>query len=389
MTVPLLLLPWIAFAVVAYVKVRGWPPLPPLPPPVEEPPLVSVIVPARDEERNIERCLSSIARSEYARFEIIVVDDRSGDRTAELAGGIAAGNAGAVRLVRGEPLPEGWFGKPWACHQGVGEAHGDILLFTDADTIHAPDLLARAVAALRGEEADALSLAGRQILGSFWERVVQPQVLLLVVLSISALGRRCTAERWREGFMNGQFIMVRRGAYEDVGGHGSVRNEVVEDVRFAQVLCRSGKRVFLFAADTAFHTRMYRSLGEVVGGWSKNLAIGSRQSFPGWLAPVALPAATLMQILLWIVPPLVLIVGLLRDLGETLPPAAGLATGFGILFWGLGSLRAGINPLNGLFYPAGASVTVFILLRSWIRGRRVKWKGREYDADPDFGDASA
>ena len=130
----------------------------------EEPPFVSIIIPARNEEANIGCCLSSLASIEYPAFEILVVDDRSQDRTAEIVEELAVGMIPPVRLLRGEPLPEGWFGKPWACWQGAGAARGDILLFTDADTVHAPNLLDQTVRGLRAEKGDVFTIIGQQII---------------------------------------------------------------------------------------------------------------------------------------------------------------------------------------------------------------------------------
>ncbi len=141
--------------------------------------LVSIVVPARNEEATIEACLRSLTSQDYPAFEILVVDDQSSDRTAEIVRGIPRGRAREVRLVPGAPLPQGWFGKPWACAQGAALARGSRILFTDADTVHAPGLLARAVAGLEEDRADVLTLLGRQVMETFWE--------VLPILSISSM----------------------------------------------------------------------------------------------------------------------------------------------------------------------------------------------------------
>ena len=182
--------------------------------------------------------------------------------------------------------------------------------------------------------------------------------------------------------------MFRRGTYEEVGGHERVRHEVAEDVSLAQILCRSGRKLSLHVAFDAFSTRMYQSLREVVGGWSKNLAIGARQSVPTWVSGVVLPFAIFMQIVLWVIPPLLLLAGFLIGMRDSLHLAAAIATGLSFLFWAVSNIRIKVAPLDALFYPFGASMTAFILLRSWRRGRRVEWKGREYDMEPDPGEAA-
>jgi len=172
--------------------------------------MVSVIVPARNEERNIATVLSSILASTYEPFELLVVDDRSTDATASV---VSAVHDARLRLVRGGNLPAGWFGKPWACFQGYTHARGDVLLFTDADTHHQPALLSHAVGSLLAERADLVTVAPRQRCISFWERIVMPQIWFLLALrySPSSVNR---ARNPRDVIANGQFILTTRAAYE-------------------------------------------------------------------------------------------------------------------------------------------------------------------------------
>lgn len=417
MLIPLLLLlPWVGFAVLIAMRLRGLPdPLPGDATLGGDAPLVSVVVPARDEAANIVPCVESLVRSRYPAFEVVVVDDRSEDGTAELVRGVGVGNARRVEVVEGEPLPEGWLGKPWACLQGARVAEGDVLLFTDADTVHAPDLLARVVADLERTGADAETVAGRQIVVSFWERVVMPQVFGLLLLRFAhRMKEPLEPGEWRDAIANGQYLMFRRATYEAVGGHEAVRGEVVEDLRMAQILVRGGHRLVVREAEDALATRMYRSLGGILEGWTKNIETGIRQTVPRGLRAVAGPVGALFLLLYWVVPPLVLVAGLVAVSQGTVGGAgveagaaevatgvaagvaaggpgaslllwAGLATGVGAVIWGGGAWWMGISPLWGLFYPLGAAMTAFIVLRSWARGSRVVWKGRTYSVDPDAG----
>jgi chlorobactene glucosyltransferase len=239
-------------------------------------PLVSVVIPARNEAHNIVRVLESVAASRYPDFELIVVDDQSTDGTGELARRVPAGRARRVQVVEGEALPEGWLGKPWSCAQGARIAAGDLLLFTDADTVHSPHLLARAVAGLEEDRADALTLMGRQIMETFWERLIQPSMFLMMVTRFRDAREPLPPRRWRDAIANGQYLMFRRNVYDALGGHEAVRGEVVEDLRLAQILIQSGARLSLRSAERAFATRMYRDLGELVRGWSKNLALADK-----------------------------------------------------------------------------------------------------------------
>ena len=294
--------PWIALVVYLLIKVRLPRPLPVTDATDRATPLVSVIVPARNEERSIRSCVESISASDYPDFEVIVVDDRSDDATLELARAIPRNHARRVVVVEGHPLPKGWMGKPWACAQGAKVAEGDLLLFTDADTVHAPALLGQAVAGMVEDEGDALTLLGRQIMETFWERLVQTHMMAAIIFRFPNPSKPRPPERWRNAIANGQFMLFDRGVYEEIGGHEAVKGEVVEDQRLAQILCRSGKRLTVRAAEGVFATRMYRSLGESIEGWSKNLSLAARQSVPPWAVPIVMPAGIVVSVLIWIVP---------------------------------------------------------------------------------------
>jgi len=361
---------------------------------VDDLPFVSVIVPARNEEHNIGRCVRSLARSDYPAFEIVVVDDRSEDRTAKVAAAVDATRARRVHVVEGRPLPDGWLGKPWACRQGADAARGDLLLFTDADTVHGPRLLERAVRGLREERADLLTLVGRQLMETFWERLVQPQVFLMMLFRFPDFERVARNDRWRDAIANGQYILMPRGSYDRVGGHAAVRDEVVEDLALAQHVKRAGMRLRIRTAEDDLATRMYRSLAELVAGWSKNMALGGQQSLPGWMRPWVPPVALLAGIALWLVPPGALFAALGHLL---LPPGGSPGSGSWVealasprLVWAgitvsasaaqfmYFTRRMGAPAWYGLLYPLGAAVVSFILLRSWAKGRNVRWKGRAY-----------
>lgn len=372
--------PWIVLGAFMAFAIRFPRPLPPPPPPDGSVrPRVSIVVPARNEEHNIGRCLATLTAQDYPDFEILVVDDRSEDRTAALVREHPGGNARRVVLVEGRPLPPGWFGKPWACQQGADVASGELLLFTDADTVHAPDLLARSVAALEEDRADALSLVGRQIMETFWERVVQPQIFTLIGMRYTRLDRPVDGGRWTEAVANGQYMLLTRPGLEGMGGHAAVKHEVVEDIRMAQELVRGGGRITVRGAEDALGTRMYRNLRELVDGWTKNLFTGARQAAPWGLGAVAMPAILVHLVVLWLLPPLVLLAALAGLAGEGVFLWAGVTTLISALLWAVGSRKMQVPPGYGLAYPLGAAATAFIVARSWIRGsRRIEWKGRRY-----------
>ncbi len=391
LTLTILCLPWMVVGLHLVFMVRLPSRLPAFPGPRPEGlPRVSIVVPARNEENNLPTLLASLTALDYPSYEILVVDDESEDRTRDLVLSTSPGRAESLCLIQGKPLPPAWLGKPWACHQGALEASGEILLFTDADTRHQEGLLTRTVYGLLAQEADALSLLGQQVMGSFWERLVQPQFFTLLAFRFPRTGTRRAPGQWKDAIANGQYLLFRREAYDDIGGHEAVREEVVEDMRLAQILVREGKHL-LIHRDAGLQTRMYQSLGGLVDGWSKNIATGALQAFPGLLQPIILPLSFLLGVLLWVVPPVTLAWGLLQGGGNPAlawSSAAGggslafpfglLTTGFGVAFWGFMTWLMGGSPLYGSLYPLASLLTAYIFVLSWIRGSRIRWKGRSY-----------
>lgn len=343
-------------------------------PPRTSGPLISIIIPARNEAANIEMCLRSILGTTYDPIEVIVVDDRSSDGTAGIVEELARGHEarGRLRLVRGAELPAGWFGKPWAIVQGCRVANGTILLFTDADTRHAPDLVPRCVAALERENVDLVSVLSRQEMVTFWERLVQPHVFLALASRVGGLERiNRTRVEW-DGIANGQFILTPRAPYETVGTHEAVKDRVAEDLALAQAYVRHGLNIFLVHAPEFMTTRMYRNLGEIVEGWSKNLALGVPLTLPPIpLLRRAAPYLMWLPALAWVAPP---VWWVLHGGGWALVTVAISLAIWGVVYWAEGA------PIRyALLYPFGAAMVAYIMLRSALRGgRRIEWRGRQY-----------
>jgi len=373
--------PWVLLPPLAMLRVarsRSLDDQPAEPPPA--PPPVSVIVPARNEARNIERCVRSLLNTHYPSIEVIVVDDHSTDGTGHLAR--AAGrDDGRLRVVDNPPLPNGWFGKQWACATGVAAAHGELLLFTDADTDHGPDLLPRAVNALEQGGADLVSVVGKQEMRSFWERLLQPQVFWMLLARYGGTESVSRARRAEDVIANGQYLLMRRDAYEAVGGHESVRDLVAEDLALAQRFHRAGRGVRLLRADAQLSTHMYASLAELIAGWGKNVYAGCIHAMPGGaigrrLFPVVLPLAPLLTI----VPVLLLAFAALGTLGPGWLLWATICVAANLVYWAVIYRGFHQSPLYALLYPLGAAMVLFIIVRAIVRGRRVGWKGREYVA---------
>jgi chlorobactene glucosyltransferase len=338
--------------------------------------LVSVIVPARNEAATIRTLLGSLLATRYHPVEIVVVDDRSTDDTAAV---VSTFSDPRLRLIRGDELPQGWYGKPWACYQGFRAAQGSLLLFTDADTHHHPELLGRAVGALSQEGAGLVTVSPLQRCVTFWERVVMPQIWFLLALRYHppAVNR---GRQERDVIANGQFILTTRQAYEAAGTHKVVSQEVAEDLALAQAYLRRGLKLHFAFAERLMETRMYQNLAQLIEGWSKNIYLGGRRSFPGQpLLQALVPLMLTVAMLFWLAPPILLLcstfIGGLRDVAG----AAIIASAASTLFWMLMCRQMQIPAIYGAGYPLGALMALYIVARSTWRGsRRVEWRGRVY-----------
>lgn len=371
-------LPWLLLPVLAAVFIRRRPRLDEWPPvAAEDAPLVSVVVPARNEAHNVGECVRCLLASAHPRLEVIVVDDASDDGTADVARAAGAGD-GRLRVVQGDPLPAGWFGKPWACEQGVRLARGALVAFCDADMRVGPELVGRSVAALRGRGAALLSAVPRQVLGGFWERVVMAQVGMLFLARYPDAERVNRSRHTRDKIALGGYILVRRDAYAATGGHAAVRHEVSEDMAIAQRFHATGHPPVLVHAEPHVSVRMYRSLAEIVEGWGKNLASSSTRT-AGGAAAALVPWLLVSGIFFfWLLPPLVLVRGALGMVGTPWVPAAAVAQAVSFGFWGASYRREGHSPLYALLVPLGALVMAAIIVRSLLRRGTVTWKGRRY-----------
>jgi chlorobactene glucosyltransferase len=341
-------------------------------------PSIIVIVPARDEEGNIARCLDSLLVQYYPpeRLRILVVDDHSTDSTLAIAGSIAERH-GQVQVLRSPPLPAHWIGKSHACWIGSRAAASDSewLCFLDADMRAEPGLLASAVACADRENLDLLSLAPRHELESFAERLVIPCGLYF--LSFCQDLKHLQAEDCADTTVTGQFMLVRRSAYERVGGHAAISAAICEDVALARLLKRGG-RVLLGDGKLLLTTRMYTGWRSLWPGLAKNLVEmlgGPRATLTAALIAVALAWAA------WLLPladaggcarqvpgSCVALVPALLGSGAALGLHIGGAFYFRIPLW-----YAFLFPLG---YTAGAAMAIDSIRRRWRR--RVVWKGRTY-----------
>ncbi len=238
--------------------------------PAHDGPLVSVVVPARDEERGVRAATASLAAQEYGALEVIVVDDESSDATAAEARAAATHR---VRVLEGKPVPTGWVGKSWACHQGYELAQGDWLLFTDADVRHAPDTVGRALALAQRRRAAGVSVLPLIETGGLVEQAIQPAAAVLI-RSFVAPGPLVRSPRSPVAIAAGGFILVSRAAYERVGGHKAMRHELVDDQMLAVRLKTAGTPLALAGSAGRVRVRMYVGARETLRGWRKNTSAG-------------------------------------------------------------------------------------------------------------------
>lgn len=323
-------------------------------------PGVSVLIPARNEAALIGNVVQALLAQEYPAFEVIVLDDHSDDSTADHARQ-AGSRDPRLCVQRGAPLPAGWLGKNWACHQLAQVARYELLLFTDADVDWQPGALRAAVIHLWANEADLLTVWPTQTTVTWGERLVVP-LMALAVLAYLPVWLAHHSPYPLAAAANGQVMLFRRAAYQLCGGHAGVRGEVLEDVRLAQRVKAAGLRLRMADGAGLIRARMYRCWQEVRNGYAKNILAGH------WNSPALLLFSTLFHLFVFVGPWLWLVAGALGYTGVGWPlwPLAlvGLGTGVRALTAGITRQRLG----DALWLP------VSVLLMCWIAGQALWWR---------------
>lgn len=352
----------------------------PAPPPARAP-LISVCVPARNEERNIRACIESILAQDYPSFEVLVLDDRSTDATPEILRQIADRD-GRLRVIPGADLPPGWAGKPHALYQASTAARGEWLCFVDADTFLAPAALSACYTKAIETQADLFTIMTFQVLGSFWERAVMP--IVMSALAVGFPARKVNDPKSKNAIANGQFMLIRRAVYDAIGGHERVREQIVEDKAIAEQVKWNGYRLIVAAGYAVARTRMYTSLPEMWEGWTKNIYLGLSDR-PSLMLLGSFGAFLLLMVAL--VLPLWPILGVSWYLqgGGWLAWAVICES---LLLWAIilyararVASAMGISPWYAFTLPLGAAVFAAMMFTStWrvLSGKGVTWKGRMY-----------
>ena len=342
-------------------------------------PLVSILVPARNEQnRVLEDCIRSILAQDYGRFEVIAVNDRSTDLTGSILATLAQSDE-RLRVIEGAEPPPGWLGKPYAMQQALNHARGEWILATDADMIFEPAVLRTALERTLAAKGDALTLIPRFETGSFWERVMIP-TWEWVFLMFSVFYRTNDPKTDRAAAIGG-FFLIRRTVLDRAGGYEALKDEVMEDVRLAERIKRTGARLLIDRAPALIRTRMYRTFREMWECSTKNW-------FSGVNFSISLALSSVVSMYLGAVaPPLIALASLIAfvsgmDLSSLFIPAA-LSWLFQVLVLAVVSKRSGVSPLYALTAPLGLGLIYAMLFDSSIRittGRGVTWKGRRiYD----------
>jgi chlorobactene glucosyltransferase len=326
-------------------------------------PVVSLLVPARNEEANLRALLPALLRLDYPRLEILVLDDGSEDGTAAVVQEHASTPGARLRLLPGRTPPPGWVGKSWACHQLAAAASGQVLVFCDADVVPLPAALNRTLAAMQSTGAGAATVIPRHEFDGWMESAVVPLVAQLPVLALLPLALVHRVRAPSLSMANGQWLAFTRAAYAACGGHAGVRDTVLEDVALGRRVKAAGHRLLPLVSHTLVGVRMYRGSAALFEGFGKNvyaLAGGRPAPFAAALAVFGLVA-----VYPWL--------GAVLGVPGALVPLALLAAvrGCGVLLF-----RHGIR--SALLHPAGSILLAAIALKSYVGTRRgtMEWKGR-------------
>ena len=330
-----------------------------------------MVVPARNEEAGLGACLQSLVSQTGVNFELIVVDDASTDRTRQIAQSFAG-----VRVVDAGCLVKGWTGKNHAMWRGAQQAQGEWLLFTDADTVHQPGSLARAVAEAEQHGAALLSYSPEQEVHGFWEKAVMPVIFAELAATYPLAQVNDPASPLAAA--NGQYLLISREAYDSVGGHANpkIASHLLEDVVMARLLKSSGRKIFFRFGGDAVRTRMYRSFTQLQEGWTKNLVL----LFP---SPVRLAGLRLTEFGLIVGSVAVAITVGLRGRWQAAAPAAMLA-GLVCAAFLKRSSRAHFSWDANALAPLGLPIFSYLLLRSSAAYKTgsIPWKRRTYPSRP-------
>jgi chlorobactene glucosyltransferase len=338
-------------------------------------PMVSIIVPARNEEKSIERCVRSLLAQDYPRLEVIMVDDGSQDATGEILSGLVKTDS-RLKVIQGKPLPAGWMGKAHALYQGQSQAEGNWLLFTDADTYHDPSLLSRVMGQALPSNASLATVVGKQEAPGFGVALINLAVFSYIFM---VSDRRGVADsRSRQSLVNGQYVLITREAYDALGTHEALREYSSTDVSLGYLAKLKGFLLLGINAGEALQTTMYSSMSEAFRGWSRSLVNGMWTALGPGRGSVTLILLTIGFLFFWLVPWLTWLDGLGKNnSSQQLVGFLQLLAVFCTLWMKSGRFLKGVLdlfliPFSDLIFMA---MVVSGLTGALCRGGTV-WKGR-------------
>jgi len=344
----------------------------------EPAPLISVLVPARNEEANIGVCLESLRQQDYPNFEILVLDDSSTDGTADVVAGIAAEDS-RVRLLKGQPLPSGWAGKTFACHQLAQEARGSWLLFTDADTVHSPSMLRRVLGVALVSHAVLISGFPYQRTTSIWQKMALPIMCYFMLLCWMPLWLLQRSRRNLPSVAIGQFLFFSADEYRSIGGHEAVRSRIMEDVWLGREVARHHYKQLTLDLSSLVSCQMYREFGTMWDGIARWLYVVASLSL------VSLVGLMAVVLFLFLAPFLWLVYGLLLAQPDF---AWGVLVTLQVAIVFLARYLAGrrfSQPKSSvILHPVGMLFIVLIVFYASyqrLTGGGVRWKGRVYGSE--------
>jgi chlorobactene glucosyltransferase len=341
------------------------------PAPALDTPLVSILVPARNEADQIAQTLISLQEQSYPDFELILLDDGSSDGTLEIAQQTTQGDP-RVQVISGQPLPPGWLGKNWACHQLSQQANGELLVFTDADVCWGNQALSAVVSLLQRTRADMLTVWPTQRTETWSERLIIPMMMFVVIGYLPEILVRYTP--WPIfAAANGQCLAFRQAAYDQIDGHRGVRDNIIEDMGLAWAIKRAGLHLVMALGDRLIKTRMYKNWQEVIDGFAKNILAGHGGQ------PFFLVLSAIFHWLLFLFPWVWLLGGLLAPDSQGWPWLPGIGVLLALVIRGLIAATTRQRIWDALLLPVSVILMTIIALRAllwFFRPGSPQWKGR-------------
>jgi chlorobactene glucosyltransferase len=369
----LLLLPSLALIIIALIAILNALTFPRLRKtvPQRNAPMVSAVVPMRNEANVIAQTVRSLLSQDYPNLEILLLDDQSTDDTVQIAKH-AAGNDPRLKILHGEPLPAGWLGKPWACHQLSQHANGGYLLFTDADVRWEPNGITALMREAKRSRADLLTAWATQITETWTERLVVPMMGFAIQAYLPIQAVHHIPFKYFAA-ANGQCLLFRRDAYQHIGGHTAIKNNILDDMGLAYAVKEKRLRLRAVEANGFIRTRMYQNWNQVRDGFAKNILAGHGNN------PIFLFFSTIFHWWLFILPPLCLLLSAFRFLppANCLLPSA-LLTALSLVTRSLTAVVTRQRILDSLFMPVSVFLMTIIAARSirWHFTGGPQWKGR-------------